>query len=80
MNVYKRENLKMQLDMLADQTLLPVHVWIVQDEKHQNILPIVDERKNQKKQMSEAKYSNILVCPPPPSVLRLEQGSFKLLF
>ena len=44
--VYKRKNLRAQLDMIASQTLRPSHVWIIQTENHQDVNPIIKAWKS----------------------------------
>ncbi len=41
LTVYKRNNLLQQLNMIAAQTLLPSNIWVIHNEDHQDIEPII---------------------------------------
>ena len=51
LTVFKRKNLQAQLDMIAAQSLLPSHIWILQTENHQDVTSII-KRWNSTKQNS----------------------------
>ncbi|GMH87701.1 hypothetical protein TrVE_jg2802 [Triparma verrucosa] len=40
---YRRDSLLIQLNDIANQTMIPTHVWIVQNEAHVDIRPIVED-------------------------------------